>query len=174
MVSEILYEYEGRFSRDDNRRIYCEWPVSKENFKRWKSWYKSLRDFKTYEDYLASNPRVEYFEYWDQGFYNLKNTDGTIYAAFQDDSYITVIHIDDISWRNKAGLQNEGFACVVAKDGSEIHCISLGEDDGNYWGDHEIENLTPYEWHFVTAVINDMTFEAKNKIIEEIWKRAKL
>lgn len=92
MLSECIYEYEGKFSNGTAGVKFCRWPLSAEQFKR--PWYKEERKgFKSYEEYLKSNPKVKYEFYYDQGFYNLLSTDNTLNFAFQNDENIFIVHL---------------------------------------------------------------------------------
>ena len=56
--------------------------------------------------------------------------------------------------------------------------MKLGEDDGNWWADHEIDinDLAAYEWSLVTAVVNDLPeslFNNKESLIEKLFTYGK-
>lgn len=172
MLSECIYEYEGKFSNGTAGVKFCRWPLSVEQFKR--PWYKEERKgFKSYEEYLKSNPKVKYEFYYDQGFYNLLSTDNTLNFAFQNDENIFIVHLGFELYYN-----DWGFGCIINKYNNDIHCMKLGEDDGNWWADHEIDinDLAAYEWSLVTAVVNDLPesfFNNKESLIEKLFTYGK-
>ena len=129
--------------------------------------------FKSYEEYLKSNPKVKYEFYYDQGFYNLLSTDNTLNFAFQNDENIFIVHLGFELYYN-----DWGFGCIINKYNNDIHCMKLGEDDGNWWADHEIDinDLAAYEWSLVTAVVNDLPeslFNNKESLIEKLFTYGK-
>jgi hypothetical protein len=173
-LSECIYEYEGRFSRNEAMVKYCEWPLTVNQFNK-SYWRHKRNNFRTYEEYIASSPKVEYTYYWDQGFYNLRNTDNTLTFAFQNDEYIFFIHITSLfeNYYNDCG-----FGCVINKYNNDIHCTKLCEDDGNWWSDHDIDydEMAAYEWSLVTAVVNDLPesiFNNKESLIEKLFTYGK-
>ena len=88
-----------------------------------------------------------------------------------------IIHINNGGYNTNC-KHDEGFGCVINKLTNDIHCIELGEDDGNYWGDHDIplEEMEDWEWMYVTQVINEMKeeqFTNKEKLIEKIFNLSK-
>ena len=172
MLSDCIYEYEGRFSNGTAGVKYCKWPLSEYQFKQ--AWYKKDRkNCKTYEEYLKLNPKVEYEFYCDQGFYNLRSTDGTLNFAFQNDENVFIIHLGFEIYYNDCG-----FGCVINKINNDVHCVKLGEDDGNWWSDHDInyDEMAAYEWSLVTAVINDLpesNFLNKESLIEKLFTYGK-
>ena len=172
MLSDCIYEYEGRFSNGTAGVKYCKWPLSEYQFKQ--AWYKKERkNCKTYEEYLKLNPKVEYEFYCDQGFYNLRNTDGTLNFAFQNDENIFIIHLGFEIYYNDCG-----FGCVINKYNNDIHCTKLCEDDGNWWSEHDItyDEMSAYEWSLVTAVVNDLPesiFNNKESLIEKLFTYGK-
>ena len=172
MLSDCIYEYEGRFSNGTAGVKYCKWPLSEYQFKQ--AWYKKERkNCKTYEEYLKLNPKVEYEFYCDQGFYNLRGTDGTLNFAFQNDENIFIIHLGFEIYYNDCG-----FGCVINKINNDVHCVRLGEDDGNWWAENDIsiDEMSAYEWSLVTAVVNDLPesiFNNKESLIEKLFTYGK-
>ena len=172
MLSDCIYEYEGRFSNGTAGVKYCKWPLSEYQFKQ--AWYKKDRkNCKTYEEYLKLNPKVEYEFYCDQGFYNLRSTDGTLNFAFQNDENVFIIHLGFEIYYNDCG-----FGCVINKINNDVHCVKLGEDDGNWWAENDINigEMSAYEWSLVTAVINDLpesNFLNKESLIEKLFTYGK-
>lgn len=172
MLSDCIYEYEGRFSNGTAGVKYCKWPLSEYQFKQ--AWYKKDRkNCKTYEEYLKLNPKVEYEFYCDQGFYNLRSTDGTLNFAFQNDENVFIIHLGFEIYYNDCG-----FGCVINKINNDVHCVKLGEDDGNWWAENDIniDEMSAYEWSLVTAVINDLpesNFLNKESLIEKLFTYGK-
>lgn len=172
MLSDCIYEYEGRFSNGTAGVKYCKWPLSEYQFKQ--AWYKKDRkNCKTYEEYLKLNPKVEYEFYCDQGFYNLRSTDGTLNFAFQNDENVFIIHLGFEIYYNDCG-----FGCVINKINNDVHCVRLGEDDGNWWAENDINigEMSAYEWSLVTAVINDLpesNFLNKESLIEKLFTYGK-
>lgn len=105
------------------------------------------------------------------------NTDGTLTFAYQNDTYIFITHISSESYRVNADTP-EGFGCIINKLTNEMHCVALGEDDGNYWGDHDIDLLAirNFEWGIVTTIVNEMNeslFWNKEQLIEKIFNLSK-
>lgn len=172
MLSDCIYEYEGRFSNGTAGVKYCKWPLSEYQFKQ--AWYKKERkNCKTYEEYLKLNPKVEYEFYCDQGFYNLRSTDGTLNFAFQNDENIFIIHLGFEIYYNDCG-----FGCIINKINNDVHCVRLGEDDGNWWAENDIsiDEMSAYEWSLVTAVVNDLPesiFNNKESLIEKLFTYGK-
>ena len=172
ILSDCIYEYEGRFSNGTAGVKYCKWPLSEYQFKQ--AWYKKDRkNCKTYEEYLKLNPKVEYEFYCDQGFYNLRSTDGTLNFAFQNDENVFIIHLGFEIYYNDCG-----FGCVINKINNDVHCVKLGEDDGNWWAENDIniDEMSAYEWSLVTAVINDLpesNFLNKESLIEKLFTYGK-
>ena len=172
MLSDCIYEYEGRFSNGTAGVKYCKWPLSEYQFKQ--AWYKKDRkNCKTYEEYLKLNPKVEYEFYCDQGFYNLRSTDGTLNFAFQNDENVFIIHLGFEIYYNDCG-----FGCVINKINNDVHCVRLSEDDGNWWAENDINigEMSAYEWSLVTAVINDLPeskFLNKESLIEKLFTYGK-
>ena len=172
ILSDCIYEYEGRFSNGTAGVKYCKWPLSEYQFKQ--AWYKKDRkNCKTYEEYLKLNPKVEYEFYCDQGFYNLRSTDGTLNFAFQNDENVFIIHLGFEIYYNDCG-----FGCVINKINNDVHCVKLGEDDGNWWAENDINigEMSAYEWSLVTAVINDLpesNFLNKESLIEKLFTYGK-
>jgi len=177
-ISDCIWHYMGRFYDIKCEVKTCEWPITEYAFKNQRNYYKKeLEGFKTYEEYLASNPKVKYDTYVDNQFYGLKNTDGTCDFAYQDDEYIFIVHIHNGGYLTNC-KHDDGFGCVINKLNNEIHCVELGEDDGNYWGDHDIslEEMADWEWMYVTQVINEMKedqFTNKEELIEKIFNLSK-
>lgn len=176
-ISDCIWNYMFRFYEIECEVKTCEWPLTEYSFnycKKSKFCRDKVKNFKTYQEYLASDPKVEYSTYIDNQFYGLKNTDGTCNFAYQNEDWIFVIRIKSDGWRSNTKNQ-EGFGCVIGKETGELHCVSLGEDDGNYWGDHDIpENeLKDYDWGYVTSVINNLSFPTKSYIIEKIFRIVK-
>lgn len=179
-ISDCLWHYMFRFYDIKCEVKTCEWPLTKYTFDYYKTskcHYEELDNFNTYEEYLASNPIVKYDTYIDNQFYGLKNTDGTCDFAYQDNEHIFIIHINRGGYNTNC-KHDEGFGCVINKYNNEIHCVELGEDDGNYWGDHDIpmEEMADWEWMYVTQIVNDMNnnlFWNKEKLIEKIFNVAK-
>ena len=154
-ISDCIWDYMGRFYNIKCEIKTCEWP----------------KDNKL---------DVVYSTYIDNQFYGLKDTDGTCNFAYQNSEYIFIIHIDPVCYnksygdkRHSSELFWEGFGCVASKENlGEIHLVALGEDDGNYWGDHDIgyEILDEYDYGKISEVINEMEFQEKDKIIEKIFE----
>lgn len=175
-ISDCIWYHESRFY--DYEKIYrtCEWPLTPYEFasKGYTYWKKS---YKTYQEYIenCANPKVVYDGYADCCYYGLRNTDGTLTFAYQNDEYIFIIHITSYYWHHPYG---EGFGCVINKLTNELHFVALGEDDGNYWGDHDIEEniIRDYDLGIVTSVVNDMKNELfwnKENLIEKLFNLAK-
>lgn len=145
MVSDCLSQYEIICnSWDHPGQVYCKWP----------------RDGKG---------EVEYEQYKDQFLDNLRNTDGTVDCAFQDDKYLCYVHVGG----NKE-WDRLGFGCVVDKHTGDLRFVELGEDDGNYWGDHDIEvqDVGPYQIALVAAVVGDLPssdFWDKEALMEKLF-----
>jgi hypothetical protein len=105
---------------------------------------------------------------------------GTCNFAYQNSEYIFIIHIDPVCYsqsygdkRHSSELFWEGFGCVASKENpGEIHLVALGEDDGNYWGDHDIgyEILDEYDYGKISEIINELEFPEKDKIIEKLFE----
>ena len=155
IVSEVIDIWESLWHRSSNchpGRVYCKWPLNKEWFKR-----HGKKGFKSWEEYMESNPKVEYSMYWDQGFYNFLKTDNTLDMAVQDDEFLIYIRLED---RWKPGTRNyeNGFGVVIEKLNGSIHLVELGEDDGNWWGDHDMlrEEISPYRLGLVTGLLAEM------------------
>lgn len=154
-ISDCIWDYMGRFYNIKCEIKTCEWP----------------KDNKS---------DVVYSTYIDNQFYGLKDTDGTCNFAYQNSEYIFITHIDPVCYnksygdkRHSSELFWEGFGCVASKENpGEIHLVALGEDDGNYWGDHDIsyEILDEYDYGKISEVINEMEFQEKDKIIEKIFE----
>ena len=147
-ISDCIWNYMFRFYDIETKVKWCKWK-DKEGV-------------------------VEYSEFPDNQFYGLKDTDGTCNFAYQNEDWIFVIRIKSDGWKNNTKYE-EGFGCVIGKETGELHCVSLGEDDGNYWGDHDIpeSDLMDYDWGYVTSVINNLSFPTKSYIIEKIFKIVK-
>jgi len=174
-ISDCLWHYMFRFYNIDCEVKCCEWPLTEYtfNYQKRSKYYKI--DFKTYEEYLASNPKVNYYTYVDNQFYSLKNTDGTCDFAYQNNEYVFIIHITS-GYYNEP--HSEGFGCIINKITNEIHYVALGEDDGNYWGDHDIDynELNEFEIGYVSSVINEMNdnlFINKESLIEKLFDMSK-
>lgn len=175
-ISDCIWYHESRFYEYEKIYRTCSWPLTPYEFNGkgytyWKNGYK------TYDEYIkyCANPEVVYDGYDDCCYYGLLNTDNTLTFAYQDDEHVFIIHITSYYWNHP---YSEGFGCVINKNTNEIHCVALGEDDGNYWGDHEISfnDLNEFEYGIVTSVINDMNEELfwnKEKLIEIIFNLAK-
>jgi len=154
-ISDCIWDYMGRFYNIKCEIKTCEWP----------------KDNKS---------DVVYSTYIDNQFYGLKDTDGTCNFAYQNSEYIFIIHIDPVCYNKSYGDKRHsselfwgGFGCVVSKENpGEIHLVALGEDDGNYWGDHDIgyEILDEFDYGKISEVINEMGFQEKDKIIEKIFE----
>lgn len=177
-ISDCCWQYMDTFYDIKCEVKICNWPPTLYHFNHCRNYYKKeFKGFNTYEEYLKSDPKVEYSTYIDNQFYGLKNTDGTCDFAYQNNEWIFIIHIDDRYWQKNI-RHCEGFGCVINKLTNEIHCVELGEDDGNYWGDHDIllEDMYDWEWMYVTQVVNDMNeklFWNKEKLIEKIFNLSK-
>ena len=179
VISDCLSHYMNRFNDIKCEEKLCEWPLTEYQFKYYKTskCYKSIvKDFDTYTDYLATNPLVEYYTDIEGQFYGLVNTDGTLNFAYQNSKCIFIVHITNMGFYD--GEWHEGFGCIINKFTNEIHCVRLGEDDGYYWGDHDIplEDMFDWEWMYVTQVVNDMDnklFWDKEKLIEKIFNLAR-
>lgn len=179
-ISDCIWNYMFRFYEIECEVKTCEWPLTEHEFnfnKKSKFYRESVKDFNTYEEYLASYPKVKYDTYIDNQFYGLKNTDGTCDFAYQDNEHVFIIHIHNGSYRTNC-KHDEGFGCVINKLTNDIHCVELEEDDGNYWGDHDIplEKLEDWEWMYVTQIINEMKeeqFTNKETLIEKIFNLSK-
>lgn len=160
-ISDCIWDYMDRFYDIECEVRYCEWPLDRRQFES--GWYKERKlGCSTYEEYLKKDPKVIYDSYPDVQFYGLLQTDSTCDFAYQNEEWIFIIHIDGY----------EGFGCVIGKQSQEIHCVRLAEDDGNYWGDHDIlgSDLSDYDWGIIGSVVNDLNFPDKEKIIEKIFK----
>lgn len=175
-ISDCIDHYMNRFYDIPCYIKECIWPLSKYQFEcEWNAPYR--KGFKTFEEYMASDPEVEYEEYEDCQFYALVDTDDTLTFAFQDDTYVFVVHIDE--WFPYTDYDYPfGFGCVINKTNNELHFVALGEDDGNYWADHEIDKniLTNYDLSIVTSIVNEMNeklFWSKEALIENLFKLAK-
>lgn len=174
-ISDCIWNYMYRFYDIECNVKTCEWPLTRDQFNQ--KWWKGYRKgFKTYEEYIASNPKVEYKIYQDNQFYGLKNTDGTCTFAYQNVEYVFIIHIKSDFFKKTTNTP-EGFGCVIDKTTNEIHCVALGEDDGNYWGDNDIDidMLNEFDLGIITSIINEMSnnlFVDKSKLIEYIFNKS--
>lgn len=175
-ISDCICHYHNRFVEIPCFKKYCEWPLTRYQFE--KSWCEEYRKgFSIYEEYLANEPKVEYFEQEDCSYYGLKNTDGTLTFAYQNDEYIFIVHIKSGYYLDNASTP-EGFGCIINKHTNEMHCVALGEDDGNYWGNYDIEfdKLAEFDWGIVSMVVNEMkseVFRDKEALVEAIFNLVK-
>jgi len=176
-ISDCIWDYMGRFYDIDCEVKTCEWPLTEFQF-NFRKGRLETKGCNNYEEYLSKHSEVIYSTYTDNEFYGLKNTDGTCDFAYQNPEYVFIIHIDCKEYKSKRHLDSywEGFGCVVSKkDPKDIHFVALGEDDGNYWGDHDLtyDKLDEYDYGIVSEVINEMNpseFENKDKIVEKIFE----
>lgn len=177
-ISDCIWHHEGRFYNYEKLYRVCDWPLTPYEFasKGYSYWKKG---YKTYKEYIenCNNPEVVYDGYEDCCYYGLKNTDGTLDFAYQNDEYVFIIHIESGCYLDNTSTP-EGFGCVISKLTNEIHCVALGEDDGNYWGDHDIEfnELTEFDWGVISMIVNEMKSELfwdKEALIETIFNLAK-
>ena len=175
-ISDCIWHHEGRFYDYDKMERYCYWPLTPYEFKI-KGYDYWKKGYKTYDEYIknCANPEVKYIEGPEPCYYGLVNTDGTLTFAYQNDAYVFITHITSYYLRHPYG---EGFGCVINKMNNEIHCVALGEDDGNYWGDHDIDInlLNEYDLGIITSVINEMKnekFTNKEELMEKIFNLAK-
>lgn len=176
MVSDCLDAYEAICGSDKYPgQIYCRWPITDRNmFYDHKKWgVRYLKGYSSFEDYMSSNPKVVYEMDFDQFISNIRNTDGTLDCAFQNEKYLCYTHIGNSKYFDK-----EGFGCVINKMTNEIHFVALGEDDGNYWGNYEIEidELSSYEISLISSVVNHLPsdlFWDKEKLIDLLFTNGK-
>ena len=113
--------------------------------------------------------------------YSLLDNFNSYYGAVNDGDYLTILSVgSSLTHRpNKNGWYNqntmsEGFGVVINKLTNDIVLVTLGEDDGNYWGSHEIpyENLSKYDRNEVIRIVNDVDeshFWNKQELIEKLW-----
>ena len=113
--------------------------------------------------------------------YSLLDNFNSYYGAVNDGDYLTILSVGSSLTHkpNKDGWYNEntmsvGFGVVINKLTNDIVLVTLGEDDGNYWGSHEIpyENLSKYDRNEVIRIINDVDeshFWNKQELIEKLW-----
>ena len=113
--------------------------------------------------------------------YSLLDNFNSYYGAVNDGDYLTILSVgSSLTYRpNKDGWYNEntmseGFGIVINKLTNDIVLVTLGEDDGNYWGSHEIpyENLSKYDRNEVIRIVNDVDeshFWNKQELIEKLW-----
>lgn len=113
--------------------------------------------------------------------YSLLDNFNSYYGAINDGDYLTILSVGSSLTHipNKNGWYNqntmsEGFGVVINKLTNDIVLVTLGEDDGNYWGSHEIpyENLSKYDRNEVIRIVNDVDeshFWNKQELIEKLW-----
>ena len=130
---------------------------------------------------IEKDGTVKIMNYCAQGYENLLDNFRMYYGAVEDDDTLTIISLgSSLTHRpNKDGWYNqntmsEGFGVVINKLTNDIVLVTLGEDDGNYWGSHEIpyENLSVYDRNEVIRIVNDVDeshFWNKQELIEKLW-----
>lgn len=176
MVSACLDEYEALSgSYKYPGKIYCEWPITDKkmflDYKKWGSF--KTRGYSTFEEYRDRNNMVEFEVDFDQFISNIRNTDGTLDCAFQNERYLCYVHIGD-----SKHFSELGFGCIIDKFNNDIHYIALMEDDGNYWGDYDIteNDLSGYEVSLISSVVNHLPsscFWDKDGIMDKLWEISK-
>lgn len=175
IVTDCLDGYEAICgSSDYPGQRYCIWPIlDRKEFSRQKKWGR-LDGYESFEQYQESGPEVVYYMDYDQFISNVRNTDGTLDCAFQDNRFLCYVHIGGSRF-----FSEEGFGCVIDKFTNEMHCVLLGEDDGNYWGDEDIDigELSGYEVSLISSVVNHLPpsdFWDRDGIIDRLWKMRKV
>ena len=130
---------------------------------------------------LDKNGNIEIMDISPQGYENLLDNFNSYYGAVEDDETLTILSIgSSLTHRprkdggfNKETM-SEGFGVVINKMTNDIVLVTLGEDDGNYWGDHELpyENLSVYDRNEIIRIVNDIDeshFWNKDKLIKKLW-----
>ena len=115
--------------------------------------------------------------------YCLLDNFSSYYGALEDEETLTVLSFGSSlthqprkdKWFNLETM-SEGFGVVINKLTNDIVLVVLGEDDGNYWGDHEVpyKNLSVYDRNKVIGIVNDVPedhFWNKDKLVEILWKK---
>ena len=113
--------------------------------------------------------------------YSLLDNFHSYYGAVNDGDYLTILSVGSSlthnpikdGWFNKETM-SEGFGVVINKLTNDIVLVTLGEDDGNYWGDHEIpyKNLSKYDRNEVISIVNGIDeshFWNKEELIKKLW-----
>ena len=113
--------------------------------------------------------------------YSLLDNFNSYYGAVNDGYYLTILSVGSSlthipikdGWYNQDTM-SVGFGVVINKLTNDIVLVALGEDDGNYWGSHEIpyENLSKYDRNEVIRIVNDVDeihFWNKQELIEKLW-----
>lgn len=113
--------------------------------------------------------------------YSLLDNFHLYYGAVNDGDYLTVLSVGSSlthkpmkdGWFNEETM-SEGFGVVINKMTNDIVLVTLGEDDGNYWGDHELpyERLSRYDRNEVIRIVNDIDeshFWNKDELIKKLW-----
>lgn len=113
--------------------------------------------------------------------YSLLDNFNSYYGAVNDGDYITILSVGSSltnrpikdGWYNQDTM-SVGFGVVINKLTNDIILVALGEDDGNYWGSHEVpyENLSKYDRNEVIRIVNDVdesNFWNKQELIEKLW-----
>lgn len=113
--------------------------------------------------------------------YSLLDNFHLYYGAVNDGDYLTILSVGSSlthkpkkdGWFNEETM-SEGFGVVINKLTNDIVLVTLGEDDGNYWGDHELpyERLSRYDRNEVIRIVNDIDeshFWNKQELIEKLW-----
>ena len=113
--------------------------------------------------------------------YSLLDNFNSYYGAVNDGDYLTILSVGSSlthkpkkdGWFNDETM-SEGFGVVINKLTNDIVLVTLGEDDGNYWGSHEISYgyLSKYDRNEVIRVVNDVDgshFWNKQELIEKLW-----
>lgn len=130
---------------------------------------------------LEKDGTVKINDYCAQGYENLLDNFRMYYGAVEDDDTLTIISLgSSLTHRpTKDGYYNqntmsEGFGVVINKLTNDIVLVTLGEDDGNYWGDHELpyERLSKYDRNEVIRIVNDIDeshFWNKQELIKKLW-----
>ena len=130
---------------------------------------------------LDKNGNIEIMDISPQGYENLLDNFNSYYGAVEDDETLTILSVGSSLThrpRNDGGFNketmSEGFGVVINKMTNDIVLVTLGEDDGNYWGDHELpyERLSRYDRNEVIRIVNDIDeshFWNKDKLIKKLW-----
>ena len=113
--------------------------------------------------------------------YSLLDNFNSYYGAVNDGDYLTILSVGSslthkpktYGWFNYETM-SEGFGVVINKLTNDIVLVTLGEDDGNYWGDHEIPYgfLSKYDRNEVIRIVNDISeshFWNKQELIKKLW-----
>ena len=137
----------------------------------------ALRKYK----HIDKNGNIVVYDYDPDYMDCMLDNFSSYYSAIKDGDYLTILSIGS-SYTHKPSkhgwfnydTMSEGFGVVINVITNDITLVTLGEDDGNYWGDHEIPytNLSKYDRNKVISIVNNIDendFWDKNKLIEKLW-----